>query len=66
MAVKKVNHTNPDIGVVINRELRMLKKFNHPNIVKLLACFADNTYTYLILEYLQYDLITHYKQVRAK
>lgn len=65
VAIKQISHKNIDTYHILNREVRILNKLNHPNIIKLLECFGDANATYLIFEYIPYDLITFYKKVHA-
>ena len=66
VAIKQISHKNIDINQILNREVRVLKQLNHPNIIKLLECFGDVNYTYLIFEYIPYDLITYYKKINIE
>lgn len=64
VAIKRINHTNNDISIVLNREIQTLKALQHPNIIKLYEVFNDATYAYLVFQYLPYDLIAYYKEIR--
>lgn len=64
VAIKRINHTNADISIVLNREIHTLKTLQHPNIIKLHQVFSDATYAYLVFDYLPYDLIAYYKEIR--
>ena len=64
VAIKKVNHTSPEIKMVLHREIRILQRMNHKNIIRLLDIICEAGFTYLIFEYIPYDLITFYKDVR--
>jgi len=63
-ALKVINKT--DITAVyeqkLNNEIKILKKIDHPNIVKLYDVIETNESYYLILEYISggdlYDLVT--------
>ncbi len=50
-----------DISITPNalREISILKKLNHPNIVKLLDFFLHIGSVHLIFEYCDYDLRTY-------
>lgn len=64
VAIKRINHTNSDINNVLKREIRMLQTLQHPNIIKLVGLYNDQVYTNLVFEYLPFDLITYYKDVK--
>lgn len=50
--------------MVVQREILILQKLQHPNIIRLLHILRDNTYTYLVFEFMPCDLITFYKDTR--
>ena len=62
VAIKEISHRNIDACHILNREVRVLRKLNHPNIIKLLECYGDADTTYLIFEYIPLDLITFYRK----
>ncbi len=64
VAIKRINHVNPDISSVLRRQIRSLQTLQHPNIIKLLAVYSDHCYTNLVFQYLPFDLIAYYKDVR--
>lgn len=36
VAIKEISHKNIDVYQILNREVRVLRSLNHPNIIKLL------------------------------
>ena len=52
--------------MVLHREIKILQKFSHPNIIKLLNVWNDDTFTYLVFEHMPCDLIGFYKDVKKK
>ena len=71
-AIDKKNKTNIDEKPYFRRELEVMYKIHHPNVVKLFGHFEDNHYCYFIMEYISkgnvYNLITadKKKQLNAK
>lgn len=66
VAIKKIHISSPEIKMVLHREIRILQKVNHQNIIKLLGVYNDPNHGYLVFEYLPFDLISYYKKVREK
>ena len=60
----------PYLKNYIQNEINVLKKLNHPNIVKLYDIKADKEYIYLVMEYCNggslYDLLNNYKEKYGK
>ena len=71
-AIDKKNKTNIEEKPYFRRELEVMYKIHHPNVVKLFGHFEDNHYCYFIMEYISkgnvYNLITadKKKQLNAK
>jgi len=61
-AIDKKNKTNIEEKPYFRRELEVMYKIHHPNVVKLFGHFEDNNYCYFIMEYISkgnvYNLIT--------
>ena len=61
-AIDKKNKTNIEEKPYFRRELEVMYKIHHPNVVKLFGHFEDNSYCYFIMEYISkgnvYNLIT--------
>jgi len=61
-AIDKKNKTNIEEKPYFRRELEVMYKIHHPNVVKLFGHFEDNHYCYFIMEYISkgnvYNLIT--------
>ena len=61
-AIDKQNKTNIDEKPYFRRELEVMYKIHHPNVVKLFGHFEDNKYCYFIMEYISkgnvYNLLT--------
>ena len=61
-AIDKQNKTNIEEKPDFRRELEVMYKIHHPNVVKLFGHFEDNKYCYFIMEYISkgnvYNLIT--------
>jgi aurora kinase len=51
-AIDKQNKTNIDEKPYFKRELEIMYKIHHPNVVKLFGHFEDNKYCYFIMEYI--------------
>ena len=51
-AIDKQNKTNQNEKPYFRRELEVMYKIHHPNVVKLFGHFEDNKYCYFIMEYL--------------
>lgn len=60
-AIDKLNLENEMEKTSFNREVEIMYKLDHPNIVKLYSHFEDNQYCYLIMQYIPngsaYDLL---------
>ena len=60
-AIDKLNLENSMEKTSFNREVEIMYKLDHPNIVKLYSHFEDSKYCYLIMQYLPngnaYDLL---------
>jgi serine/threonine protein kinase len=50
--------TKPDQARV-ERELNILKKINHINIIKIIQTKEDTNNIYIIMEFIDYDLFLH-------
>ena len=61
-AIDKRNKTNQEEKPYFRREVEVMYKIHHPNVVKLFGHFEDNHYCYFIMEYISkgnvYNLIT--------
>ena len=61
-AIDKKNKTNIEEKPYFRRELEVMYKIHHPNVVKLFGHFEDNYYCYFIMEYISkgnvYNLIS--------
>ena len=51
-AIDKRNKTNIEEKPYFRRELEVMYKIHHPNVVKLYGHFEDNNYCYFIMEYI--------------
>ena len=51
-AIDKRNSTNIQERPYFRRELEIMYRIHHPNVVKLFGHFEDNTYCYFIMEYI--------------
>ena len=60
-AIDKLNIENKQEKKNFNREVEIMYKLDHPNIVKLYSHFEDNKYCYLLVKYCPkgnaYDLL---------
>ena len=67
-AIDKRNKTNLEEYPYFRREIEVMYKIHHPNIVKLFGQFEDNNYCYFIMEYIPkgniYNLIPTDKKKR--
>ena len=67
-AIDKRNKTNLEEYPYFRREIEVMYKIHHPNIVKLFGHFEDNNYCYFIMEYIPkgniYNLIPTDKKKR--
>ena len=52
-AIDKRNTTNIQEKPYFRREIEIMYRIHHPNVVKLFGHFEDNTYCYFIMEYIQ-------------
>ena len=61
-AIDKKNKTNIEERPYFRRELEVMYKIHHPNVVKLFGHFEDSNYCYFIMEYISkgnvYNLLT--------
>ena len=61
-AIDKKNKSNIEERPYFRRELEVMYKIHHPNVVKLFGHFEDNNYCYFIMEYISkgnvYNLLT--------
>ena len=66
MKKMELNHLNPRQQVECYREVSILKKVSHKNIIKYYSSFIENNILYIIMEYAElgdlYSLIKHYKK----
>ncbi len=51
-AIDKRNKTNQEEKPYFRREIEIMYKVHHPNVVKLFGHFEDNDYCYFIMEYI--------------
>ena len=62
-AIDKRNKANQSEKPYFRREIEVMYKIHHPNVVKLYGHFEDNNYCYFIMEYISkgniYSLIPH-------
>ena len=62
-AIDKRNKANQSEKPYFRREIEVMYKIHHPNVVKLYGHFEDNNYCYFIMEYIAkgniYELIPH-------
>ena len=71
-AIDKRNKENQSEKPYFRREIEVMYKIHHPNVVKLYGHFEDNNYCYFIMEYIAkgniYNLIPHdnKKRLNAK
>ena len=71
-AIDKRNKSNQSEKPYFRREIEVMYKIHHPNVVKLFGHFEDNNYCYFIMEYIAkgniYQLIPHdnKKRLNAK
>ena len=67
-AIDKRNKTNIEEKPYFRREVEVMYKIHHPNVVKLYGHFEDNNYCYFIMEYISkgniYGLIPQDKKKR--
>ena len=67
-AIDKRNKTNIEEKPYFRREVEVMYKIHHPNVVKLYGHFEDNNYCYFIMEYISkgniYGLISQDKKKR--
>ena len=67
-AIDKRNKTNQEEKPYFRREIEVMYKIHHPNVVKLYGHFEDNNYCYFIMEYISkgnvYGLIPQDKKKR--
>ena len=52
-AINKKDKTNIEEKPYFRREVEVMYKIHHPNVVKLYSHFEDNNYCYFIMEYIQ-------------
>lgn len=64
-AIDKKNKTNIEEKPYFRREVEVMYKIHHPNVVKLYGHFEDNNFCYFIMEYISkgniYSLISNYR-----
>ena len=67
-AIDKRNKTHQEEKTYFRREIEVMYKIHHPNVVKLYGHFEDNNYCYFIIEYISkgnvYGLIPSDKKKR--
>ena len=67
-AIDKRNKSNQEEKPYFRREIEVMYKIHHPNVVKLYGHFEDNNYCYFIMEYISkgnvYGLIPQDKKKR--
>ena len=52
-AIDKRTKTNIQERIYFRREIEIMYRIHHPNVVKLFGHFEDNTYCYFIMEYIE-------------
>ena len=52
-AIDKRNKTNFNERLYFRREIEIMYRVHHPNVVKLFGHFEDNTYCYFLMEYME-------------
>ena len=52
-AIDKRNKANYQERIYFRREIEIMYRIHHPNVVKLFGHFEDNTYCYFIMEYIE-------------
>ena len=52
-AIDKRNQANIRESLYFRREIEIMYRIHHPNVVKLFGHFEDNTYCYFIMEYIE-------------
>jgi len=52
-AIDKRNQANQKESIYFRREIEIMYRIHHPNVVKLFGHFEDNTYCYFIMEYIE-------------
>ena len=52
-AIDKRNKANIQERIYFRREIEIMYRIHHPNVVKLFGHFEDNTYCYFIMEYIE-------------
>ena len=52
-AIDKRNKTNYNERLYFRREIEIMYRVHHPNVVKLFGHFEDNTYCYFLMEYME-------------
>ena len=67
-AIDKRNKTNQEEKPYFRREVEVMYKIHHPNVVKLYGHFEDNNYCYFVMEYISkgnvYNLLPTDKKKR--
>ena len=67
-AIDKRNKTNQEEKPYFRREVEVMYKIHHPNVVKLFGHFEDNNYCYFVMEYISkgnvYNLLPTDKKKR--
>jgi calcium-dependent protein kinase len=64
VAIKEVGNCNPFLQEKVEQEVNIMKKFEHPNLVKV----YDSIYNpelqvmYIVMEYCETDLLQYYKK----
>ena len=66
-AIDKRNRSNIIETIYFRREIEIMYRVHHPNVVKLYGHFEDNTYCYFIMEYIDggniYSLVPKNEQI---
>ena len=65
-AIDKRNNANIQEKIYFRREIEIMYRVHHPNIVKLFGHFEDNNYCYFIMEYIAGVYIFHIKVIKMK
>ena len=65
-AIDKKDKTNIEERPYFRRELEVMYKIHHPNVVKLFGHFEDNNYCYFIMEYISKGNVYNYLTLDKK
>ena len=65
-AIDKRNKINQDKKPYFKREIEIMYKIHHPNVVKLYGHFEDNNYCYFIMEYIRHGNLNNLYPIDKK